>query len=481
MVLTRALLLSLVLGGCAARGASEREAKEPAAAPSQAVAATVAAAPLPEPASITDLERAFERAAQRVAPSVVSITSARELDEDLPPFLRPFAPEGGELRGVGSGVIVDERGHILTNNHVVAGASTLLIRLDDDREYEAEVVGVDPKTDLAVIHIDAPRLEPAHLGTSKSVRVGQWVLAAGSPFGLSRTVTAGIVSATGRGSMDITEYGDFIQTDAAVNQGNSGGPLIDLQGHVIGVNTAIASTTGGSNGIGFAIPIDLARGIMEQLIEGGVVRRGWLGVVMGRLTPELAKSFDYEGEDGVLINDLDPQGPAAAAGIEAGDIVMALDGEPIKDMTALRNAIAQHIPDARIEIAVWRDGRQSSVPVRLGVHPDDVDVVPRPRAPASAEDEPAADLGLTFEDLTPALRKQLGIEGRIGAVVVDVQRGSLAADADLEVGDILLEVDDQAVRSAGQARRRLSRANLDHGVRLRVRRGPYRHYTVLRR
>src|SRR5690606_13794226 len=211
------------------------------------------------------------------------------------------------------------------NNHVVEGAGELKVRLHDDRELHAELVGTDPKTDLAVIRVHAEGLRAAPLYDGSELRVGQWVLAVGSPFGLSRTVTAGIVSAVGRGSMGITDYGDFIQTDAAINRGNSGGPLIDLRGRVVGINTAIFSPNGGSSGIGFAIPSGMARAVKDQLIDHGVVRRGWLGVVMGELTADLATSFEYEGAHGVLIDDVDPVGPGSAAGVRAGDIMIRLD------------------------------------------------------------------------------------------------------------------------------------------------------------
>ena len=238
-------LLALAVGGCAHARAQDPEGAA-VAVESPRVAGEVAPT-----AGIAELERAFERSAEVIGPSVVSITSEREHPgaEEVPAFLRPFGAPDGVLRGLGSGVIVDARGYVLTNNHVVDGADRLRVRLADDREFEAEVVGTDPKTDLAVVRIDADGLVPALTAESDRLRVGQWVMAVGSPFGLSKTVTAGIVSATGRGGMGITDYGDFIQTDAAINQGNSGGPLIDLQGRVIGINTAIASPSGGSNGL----------------------------------------------------------------------------------------------------------------------------------------------------------------------------------------------------------------------------------------
>jgi serine protease Do len=441
------------------------------------------ASPVPL-ATVTELERAFQRAASTIAPSVVSITSARPIQDEVPEFLRPFAAPDGQMQGIGSGVIIDEQGYIITNNHVVEGSTTLRVRLDDDREYEAEIVGVDPKTDLSVIRIDAPRLVPATLGRSEDVTVGQWVIAAGSPFGLPRTVTAGIVSATGRGSMGIADYGDFIQTDAAVNQGNSGGPLIDLSGRVIGINTAIASSGGGSNGIGFAIPMDLARGIVDQLIVHGSVERGWLGIVMGKLTPDLAKSFDFEGTRGILINDVDPKGPAARDGLRVGDIVDALDGNPVRDMSAFRNAIAQRRPGTEVQLRVWREGASESVAVRLGaLEPASTrgskESGKRTR-PAKAK-KSAPQLGLLLEDPPPELRRRLGLGSSEGAMVADIARGSAADGADLRPGDVIVSIDGHPVKSVVTARRWLQRADLDEGIRIRVRRGRFGHFTVLRK
>jgi serine protease Do len=486
MSTTHSLSLSLltaafVVSGCAG-------ARAPAAQPDTTVvdegadsgsAASRAAA---TPATLSELEHAFEHAAEIIAPSVVSITSRRS-DDDVPSFLRPFAPPEGRISGMGSGVIIDEHGHILTNNHVVEGSDELVVRLDDGRELTPTIVGVDPKTDLAVIKVDVAGLEPATLGDSDAVRVGQWVIAAGSPFGLRRTVTAGIVSAVGRGSMGITDYGDFIQTDAAVNQGNSGGPLIDLRGQVIGINTAIASATGGSSGIGFSIPITLARSVLQQLIERGHVERGWLGIAMGRLTPELARSFAYPENDGVLINDVVPEGPAAAVGLRPGDIVRAIDGRPVRDLSGFRATVAQTPPGETVSLEVWRDKTMLVVAVQLGRLPAKLGGgAPKPqKTDAKKESAPAARLGLRLQDPAPELREQWGIQVREGAVVVAIAPDSLAAGADLRPGDVIVNVQDEPVRNAHQAERLLRRGDLSKGVRVRVQRGEMGHFVVFRR
>lgn len=472
-----ALIAASVLStGCHRQQAST--APEPAAPPPVAAAA-IAPAAAPPQVSVLDLQDALQRAAADVAPSVVSITSARPLGDDVPAFLRPFNKGKREVKGMGSGFILDDEGHILTNNHVVENAKRLIVALDDDREFEATVVGRDPQTDVAVIKIDASELEPASLADSSDVRVGQWVMAAGSPFGLPKTVTAGIVSAVGRGSMGIADYGNFIQTDASVNQGNSGGPLIDLAGRVVGMNTAIASRDGGSNGIGFAIPINLARNVADQLIEHGVVRRGWLGIVMGELDENLAASFDYPSTHGVLVDDIDKEGPAFAGGLRAGDIIAKLDGAELQEMGELRNRIAQTRPGSRVQLEVWRKGKPRKLAVKLGVLPGALGKSPPPKR-GKPKSEGPTPLGLKLSEPPARLRRAIGLE-RGGAMISEVAAGSVAGHAKLQPADVLIEVAGKEVRSVQQARAWLKGADLDRGVRVRVRRGPWRHYAVLKR
>lgn len=481
-----ALALGAVLGaslftlGCHRGQAST--APEPASpvAPKSVVASEETPTPAPPPrASVADLQDALQRAAADVAPSVVSITSARPIGKDIPAFLRPLSGGEREVKGMGSGFILDEEGHILTNNHVVEDAKRLIVALDDDREFEATVVGRDPQTDVAVIKISAKELAPASLADSSDVRVGQWVMAAGSPFGLPKTVTAGIVSAVGRGSMGIADYGNFIQTDASVNQGNSGGPLIDLAGRVVGMNTAIASRDGGSNGIGFAIPINLARNVAGQLIEHGVVRRGWLGIVMGELDDNLASSFDYPSTDGVLVNDIDTEGPAHAAGLRPGDIIAKLDGRALEEMGELRNRIAQTRPGARVRLEVWRRGEPRELAVKLGTLPGGNTKVRPPKKRKSKVVGPTP-LGLKLVEPPARLRRAIGL-AHGGAMISEVAAGSVAGHAKLQPGDVVIEIAGKEVRTLQQARSGLEGADLDRGVRVRVRRGPWRHYAVLKR
>lgn len=472
------LLMVLALGACH-RATAASPPHAPAATALRAPSSSPGELPAPQP-SVADLEVAFQRAAEAIAPAVVSIISEQEAPSGLPPWLGPLS-EPSEVRGMGSGVIIDESGLILTNNHVVKGATDLKVQLHDDRELHAEVVGTDPKTDLAVIRVHADGLSAAPLYDGTDLRVGQWVLAVGSPFGLSRTVTAGIVSATGRGSMGITDYGDFIQTDAAINRGNSGGPLIDLRGRVVGINTAIYSPNGGSSGIGFAIPAEMARGVKEQLIANGRVRRGWLGVVMGELSTELADSFDYEGEHGVLINDVDPTGPGHRGGLRPGDIVTRLDGEPVRDMADFRNTVAQAGPEVTVQLELWREGQPQTIAVVLGVLPGSDTEAPRPaprRTPAADAPQP---LGLQLSDPDDRVRRRLGLEEQGGAMVTRVEPGSIADEAGLRRGDVLLTVAGQSAATAADTERLLHDADLREGVRIRVQRGPYGRFAVLRR
>jgi serine protease Do len=442
------------------------------------VSAVCPAAPrAPEERSARDFEDAFARAAEAIAPSVVSITSTRTLQGprlvpwpfddffggQLPDFFQRMPRRKFKQHGLGSGVIVDERGHIMTNNHVVAGAEELRVHLNGDRSFDAEIVGTDPKTDLAVIKIDARRLQPAKLAERADVRVGRWVLAVGSPFGLDQTVTAGIISAKGREGIGVADYEDLIQTDAAINAGNSGGPLINLDGEVVGINTAILSRTGGNQGIGFAIPISMARKIMRSLIETGKVTRGWLGITIQDLTPDMAASFGYESTDGVLVNDVLDEGPAAEGGLKAGDIIVARNGSDVTNMSSFRNEIAATAPGTEVELEVWRDGQREKLRIELGRMPKQA---ARRGTPQPMENR----LGPQLTDLTDELRERLGLAEDVeGAVVAALVPGSPAAEAGLRVGEVITHVQGERVTSAAEAERRLSQEDLARGVRLRVR------------
>jgi serine protease Do len=448
-------------------------------------------ATLPRPPD--DFEHAFERVAESIRPSVVSITSTRrirlrglELPDELRdldprlPYLWPFFQGeedergNGTLRqqGMGSGVIVSADGFILTNHHVVAGSSQLEARLADGRELAARVVGTDPRSDLAVVRVEASGLAPVEFGDSDALKVGQWVAAFGSPFGLDQTMSCGIVSAKGRANLNITDFEDFLQTDAAINPGNSGGPLVDLGGKVVGINTAIVTRTGGYQGVGLAIPTAMARQILQRLMEDGRVVRGWLGVTIQEVTPELARSFGFSGTGGVLVADVSAGSPAAKAGLLAGDIVTALDGRPVEGVTRFRNRIADARPGTRASLSVWRKDRSLELGVQLAAAPDG-------SAPAAVEAEASTGFGLELADLTPALRRELALaEDLRGALVERVAPESSAEEAGLEAGDVIVQIDGTPVDDAAQTVEAL-RARGSTGAALRVARGGTMHWIHL--
>ena len=397
------------------------------------------------------------------------------------PFFRFFfgpgkrgIPKERRERSLGSGVVVSDDGYIMTNNHVVEGADTILVALSDKSEYRAELVGTDPQTDLALLKIDAEEKLPyLPLGNSDDVRVGQVVLAIGNPFGLSSTVTMGIVSARGRSQMGITDYEDFIQTDAAINPGNSGGALIDLSGELVGINTAIFSRTGGNQGIGFAIPSNLGRYVMESIINLGDVRRGWLGVSIQSLTPDLAEQFgigDVKG--GAVVAEVIAGTPADEAGIEAGDVIVTIDGEPVESYTDLRNQIAEIAPDTEIELGLYREGKKEDVTVKLGERPgEESDVRPGQQTPEPSDEEADA-AGMTVTNLTPSIADRLGIEysDDAGVVVIDVDPASRAGAADVKVGDIIFRMNRMKVKNVNDFKAAASRAG-DGSFLLHLRRG----------
>ncbi len=398
-------------------------------------------------------------------------------DEFFDRFFRGRPPEGEfKTESLGSGVIVDERGYILTNNHVVEGASELKIKLGGDkREFDAKVIGADPQSDVAVVKIESSdHLPAAKLGDSDKIRVGQWAIAIGSPFGLVQTVSAGIISATGRANVGVAQYEDLIQTDAAINPGNSGGPLVNVKGEVIGINTAIFTRTGGYQGIGFAIPINMAKAIMRELIDKGKVTRGWLGVVIQDLTPELRKSFDVTVTEGVLISDIQPNSPAAEAGIERGDIVTEYNGAKVRDVNHLRNLVAPTEIGKAVTVKVLRDGKEKKLSVKIGEQPAELFGL-APGAQPSAK-----NLGVTVQNLTPELSKSLGYEGEKGVIVSSVQPGSPGALADLREGDLIKEVNREKIDSVDTFKKAVAKSGTDKDVLMLVRRGEYTRYVIIK-
>lgn len=398
--------------------------------------------------ALTALGNAFADVAEKANPAVVTISTETTVKgRGGPPltgspfdefFRRMYPQEGFKQQGLGSGVLMKSSGVILTNNHVIENADDIVVRLIDGREYKAEIKGTDPRTDLAVIQIDANESLPSlNIGNSDEVRVGQWVLAIGSPLGeqFAHTVTAGIVSAKGRTGVGLTDYEDFIQTDAAINPGNSGGALVNLKGELVGINTAIASRSGGNIGIGFAVPSNLVNKIMTDILEKGKVVRGWLGVGIGNLTPEVAEMYDLKSSDGVLIREVFTDGPAEEAGIEAGDIVVEISDRRVRNATELSTLIGSTEPGTTLKVTVIREGEKKNLRVTLGEYETGSAQL------ATTESRSVESLGMEVETLSNSLRGQYNLRGRdAGVVVTGIQPGSIASRAQLQEGDLIAKV-----------------------------------------
>jgi len=430
----------------------------------------------------------FRAVSSVVQPAVVEMrvtkrVKASPIDSDLEELIRRHfgenSPFGGPLipmpdiepreyfaHGLGSGVIVNaEEGYILTNNHVVADADEVEIKLYDGRTVVAEWVRTDSQTDLAVVKIKADGLIDAPLGDSDSVEVGDWVLAIGSPRGLQRTVTAGIVSAKGRQINGPGMYEDSIQTDAAINRGNSGGPLVNMLGEVIGINNTIASSSGGNEGIGFAIPSNMAADVMHQLVTTGSVVRGFLGVMIQDADERLARSFGLPNSDGALVTQIQPDTPAAEAGLQPGDFIVSVDGKLVHNVRELRNEVAAIRPGQTVPLEAYRDGKKMTFEVTVVAQPTSMAVA----GEKPQESEPASDYGLKVATLTPSLAERLGIEQDLqGVLITEVSPGSDAAEAGLRTGMVITHVGETPVATAEKFAELLDAAEGQEGVRLRV-------------
>ena len=384
-------------------------------------------------------------------------------------------PRTFKQQAAGSGFIISQDGYILTNNHVVEEADKITVRLDDEREFEAEVIGTDPQSDVALIKIDGKKLPTLPLGNSDKLEVGEWVIAIGSPFELNRTVTVGVVSAKGRNRMGINDYENFIQTDAAINPGNSGGPLLNIYGEAIGINTAIFSRSGGYMGIGFAIPINMAKNIEQQLQEHGKVTRGWLGVMIQDVDKDLAKSFDLDSTQGVLVSGVTEDSPAAKANLQQGDVIIALDGKPLVNVAELRNSIAMTAPDSKLTLTIIRDGKERKLPVTIGEQPSEFGSVAK-----QSGKSPLDDMGLSLQDLTPELADQFGYKKNQGVLIADVAPNSPARRVGMQAGQLIEEVNKTRVRNLKELKQALKKSKNPKQVLLRVRAGEYSQYIVLR-
>lgn len=374
-------------------------------------------------------------------------------------------------RSLGSGFIIDKDGHILTNNHVVEKASSIKVKLTDGKEYEAKVVGRDPKTDIALIKINAKNSLPvAVIGDSNKLEVGDWVLAIGNPFGLERTVTSGIVSAKGR-VIGQGPYDDFIQTDASINPGNSGGPLFNLKGEVVGINTAIVS---GGQGIGFAIPVNVAKTLLPQLKNKGKVVRGWLGVVIQRVTPELAKSFGINESEGALVSDVIEDSPASKADIRRGDVIVSFDGHKIKEMDQLPRMVAETEIGRKAKIGFVREGKHQYVDVVIGELKDER------KEPAETTPEVEKNFGLVVQNISRDIARHLSLRDRKGVIITDIHPGSPAEEADLRPGDIIKEINKRPIKNINDFKDTMKKVNTKDGVVMLVKRENVSFYAVIR-
>jgi serine protease Do len=380
----------------------------------------------------------------------------------------PPAPHGRQEQSAGSGVVFDPNGFIVTNNHVVDGATQITVTLNDRREFSAKVIGTDPKTDLAVIKIEAKDLPSLKWAEYEKLQVGDLVLAVGSPFGLSSTVTLGIISALGRGNVGIADYEDFIQTDAAINPGNSGGALVNMNGDLIGINTAIFSRTGGSEGVGFAIPSSIALDIVDSLQRTGKVVRGWMGVAIQEITPALAKSFKLpEQRKGELISDVNENGPSYAAGVKRGDVVVAFNGKEIQSVSQLRNLVARTIVGKDAQVKVLRDGKEQMLSVKVAERPSDELLAKKEPAPPKEQGETVKPpdnvlASLRVQALDSALMGQLNIPAKTtGVVITSVEPGGLAEGAGLQRGDVIQEVNRETVKTLDDYQKIVSKIKKD--------------------
>jgi serine protease Do len=406
---------------------------------------------------LMQLEDVFVGIADRVKPAVVNIATvsppATEKRSDSPRRRPPNSP------GSGSGIIMDKRGYIITNNHVVGGADEVEVRLSDKRRFNGKVIGKDPDTDLAVVKIEAEKNIPTvNWGDSATVRVGQWVIAVGNPYGLDRTVTVGVVSGIGRENVQLSRYEDFIQTDASINPGNSGGPLFNINGEVIGINTAIINF---AQGIGFAIPSNMAQNVVQQLILRGKVVRGWLGVGIQAVTQDLASKFGVKEGEGVLINDVFEGDPADKAGLQPGDVIVLVNGKSVDTPQTLSRLIAGLGPEKKAKMVVMRDGKEKTFMVVLGERKEEAVV-------ASIPSKPEILYGLTIDDLTSELAERFKLKESTGALITRVEPDSVAESQGLKEGDLIREVNRKEVKNAKEFKNTVAEVKKGDSVLFRV-------------
>jgi serine protease Do len=443
--------------------------------------------PPPSAAQVADarqFSRTFAQVASQLSPSVVSIevTKSAKLQRGNPmagtPFERFFGEqpdeEGGGGRGpkqhaAGSGVVIDNKGYILTNNHVVEDTDSVKVKFEDGKVVTGKVVGTDPKTDLAVVKVDGVVVKAARLGDSDKLQVGDWVIAIGNPFGLDHTVTVGVLSAKNRSGFGKNQYEDFLQTDASINPGNSGGPLVSLDGEVIGINTMIA---GIGTGIGFSVPSSMARTIADQLIHGGKVRRPFLGIQMQTVTPEMQRTLGANAPDrGAIVAQIVPDSPAAKAGLRDRDVITSIDGKNVDGSQAVQRTVLTKSIGQKVNLALWRDGKSLTLNVTTAEMPTEGALAQANNGGGNGGGDVRTKLGIQYQNLTPDIAQQLDLGANMkGAVITNLEEGAPAAEAGLQRGDVIVEVDRKPITSAADLGRELSQ-NRGNGHLVRVRRG----------
>ena len=447
--------------------------------------------------ALRQIGKAFSAIAKKASPAVVGIKAEKVYTQQFqhPFFDDPFFDDDFferffgqprerqrqrkprerkyKRRAQGSGFVISQDGYILTNHHLVGEAEKVSVQFSDKKEVEAKVIGTDPESDVALIKIEEVNLPYLEMADSDALEVGEWVIAIGSPFGLSHTVTAGIVSAKGRSNVGLATYEDFIQTDAAINPGNSGGPLLNLDAKVVGINTAIMSRSGGNMGIGFAIPINMAKSIHEQLKDGGKVVRGYLGVTLNEITPELAKVFELEEAKGAVLSEVLKDSAAEKAGLKHNDIVVEFNGKPVEEVKDLMRRVALLKPGTKVELVVLRDGEKKEFEVELGERPKPEELAGTDKSKLMEE------LGFEVKNLTEELEKRLGYEGMLGVVVTQVTPDSEAAEKGLASGMLILEVNRNVVENTKNFQKELEKATDEGAIVLLVTNGRYRRFITL--
>jgi serine protease Do len=485
-VATVVVLVALAAGGVLSQGLKDWTGHSVFGAAKTAPTIAAEGAPV----NLGNFSNGFASVLKPALPAVVNIRSSKVVKagghNGASPFNDPFfrqffgdqfgqgTPRSEREQSLGSGVIITADGTVLTNNHVVEGATDIKVYLNDKREFKATLVGTDPKTDVAVLKIEAKDLPTLPLGNSSTLQVGDLIFAIGDPFGIGETATMGIVSATGRGGLGIENYEDFIQTDAAINPGNSGGAMIDLHGNLVGINTAILTGgTGGNQGVGFAIPINLARNVVDQLRMHGKVVRGYMGVYIQDVTPDIAKQFNLKETRGALIGDVSADTPGARAGLKRGDVILGLNGQEVSGANQLRLNISQTPPGSTVKLKVWRDGKTQDMNLTLGELPEKAEKA------SMGEESGGALVGVDVQDLTPEIAQQLNLRAAThGVVVSSVDQSSPAAAQGLRQGDVIQEVNHKPVTNVDEFNRGLAGAE-KRPVLLLVNRGGITSYIVV--